>query len=251
MSSRLVTALLAPSVRHDVVVHLVGGPYVTCGGERHEVPDSAQRLVAFLALRKGPVSRRVAAGTLWPDGRDGRAGGNLRSATWRLRTAGLDILAGNGAYLALRAGAVVDIEVVGRWATRVIDDAGTSHLTPATWAFDVVDLLPGWDDDWVVFERELLRQRLLHAFEHAARRLAEGGRYAEAVEAAMAAVAAEPLRESATRLLIQVHLAEGNVNEARRVFDRYVVQLRHELDLPPSSRLCAMLGRRDPGPLRS
>lgn len=241
MSSRLVTALLAPSVGHDVVVHLVGGPYVTCGGERLEVPDSAQRLLAFVALREGPVSRRVAAGTLWPDGGHGRAGGNLRSATWRLRAAGLDILTRDGSYLGLRADAIVDVEVVGRWATRVIDDAGTHHLAPATWAFDVVDLLPGLDDDWVVFERELLRQRLLHAFEHAARRLVDGGRYAEAVEAAMAAVAAEPLRESATRLLIQVHLAEGNVNEARRVFHRYVVQLRQELDLSPSSQLCAML----------
>lgn len=241
MSSRLVTALMAPSVGHDVVVHLVGGPYVTCGGERLEVPESAQRLLAFLALRESPVSRRVAAWTLWPDGGGGRAAGNLRSATWRLRTAGLDILTRDGSYLGLRAEAVVDVDVVGRWATRVIDDPGTSHLTSATWAFDVVDLLPGWDDDWVVFERELLRQRLLHAFEHAARRLAEGGRYAEAVEAAMATVAAEPLRESATRLLIQVHLAEGNVNEARRAFDRYAAQLRQELDLSPSSDLCALV----------
>jgi DNA-binding SARP family transcriptional activator len=38
------------------------------------------------------VERRHVAGILWPLGHDSRAAGNLGSALWRLRGAGIDIL---------------------------------------------------------------------------------------------------------------------------------------------------------------
>ena len=50
----------------------------------------------------------------------------------------------------------------------------------------------------------------LHALETASTLLTEQGRMAEAAQAALAAVQAEPLRESAARALVKVHLAEGN-----------------------------------------
>ena len=49
----------------------------------------------------------------------------------------------------------------------------------------------------------------------------QGVGHGEAVEAAYAAVRAEPLRESAHRILVRIHLAEGNVVEALRVFDQF------------------------------
>jgi hypothetical protein len=57
------------------------------------------------------------------------------------------------------------------------------------------ELLPGWYDDWVMFERERLRQLQLHALETMAHRLAKEHRYADAVDVALAAVRLEPLRE--------------------------------------------------------
>ena len=61
-------------------------------------------------------------------------------------------------------------------------------------------------------------------------------RFADAVDAAMIAVHAEPLRESAQRALAEVHLAEGNVVEARRALRAYATLLRHEVGVrrPPS-----------------
>lgn len=75
------------------VLHLFGGPYVTIGEHRQEVPEGSKRLLAFVALRRTRVERRQVAGALWPFGGDGRAGGNLRSALWRLRGAGIDVMA--------------------------------------------------------------------------------------------------------------------------------------------------------------
>jgi len=68
-------------------------------------------------------------------------------------------------------------------------------------------------------------------------------RCAEAVEAAMIAVSAEPLRESAQRILIEAHLAEGNWVEGRRSFEAYRDLLARELGTGPGPELAAMVRR--------
>jgi len=101
----------------------------------------------------------------------------------------------------------------------------------------VGDLLPDWYDDWLQDEREGLRQTQLHALESLARRLSESGSHADAVQAALAAIRLEPLRESAHRTLIQVHIPEGNMSEAWRQFQRCRRMLREELGVEPSQVL--------------
>jgi DNA-binding SARP family transcriptional activator len=105
----------------------------------------------------------------------------------------------------------------------------------------MLDLLPGWYDDWVLMERERLRQRILHALEELSRKLACAGRFPEAVEAAVLAIGAEPLRESAQRALIEAHVAEGNLSEARRILQEYRDLLRRELGVNPSYALQAVV----------
>jgi two-component SAPR family response regulator len=103
------------------------------------------------------------------------------------------------------------------------------------------ELLPGWYDDWVLVERERLRQLQLHALDALARRLLDSGRVAEAVDAASCSLGMEPLRESAVRLLVSAHLASGNVCEAQRIVERYRVNIRRELGVAPSNFLIALL----------
>src|SRR5690349_1193595 len=57
------------------VLHLFGGPYVTFGGGRRDVPEGSKRLLVYVALQRGRVERRSAAGALWPVGDDVRASG--------------------------------------------------------------------------------------------------------------------------------------------------------------------------------
>ena len=103
------------------------------------------------------------------------------------------------------------------------------------------DLLPEWYEDWVLLERERLRQICLHGLEALSRRLGSLGLHAQAVEAGLAAVGVEPLRESAQRALIEAHLAEGNASEAIRQFDRYAVLLEQELGIRPGESLRSLL----------
>jgi SARP family transcriptional regulator, regulator of embCAB operon len=57
------------------------------------------------------------------------------------------------------------------------------------------------------------------------------------LQPALAAVGADPLRESAHAALIKVHLAEHNQSEALREFKRYYDLLRAELDIEPTAQL--------------
>jgi DNA-binding SARP family transcriptional activator len=249
MSTDLVSSLLSRPHLLDVpAVLLLGGPYVMLDGSRREIPDGSKRLLVFVALGTGRVDRRYAAGSLWPIGNDDRAAGNLRSALWRLKCAGIDLLESDKCSLMLRPGTVVDVSILCEWAARLVDGSATqADLSAVNWRNDIMDLLPGWYDDWVIFERERIRQRLLHALEVLSRRLAAAGRCAEAVEAAISAVSADPLRESANKVLIEAHLAEGNLVEGRRAYQRYRDTVRRELGVEPGKELASLV-RLDWGP---
>jgi DNA-binding SARP family transcriptional activator len=221
---------------------LLGGPFVIKNGRRLEIPEGSKRLLVFVTLNGARISRRFAAGTLWPCGDDERAAGNLRSALWRLRESGVDVLHANKYTLYLDPDASVDIIQLSRWATRIIDgSAHVSDLLTHNINTEALGLLPGWYDDWVIFERERLRQRLLHAMESLVRRLISRDLFADAVEVAITAVGAEPLRESAQRVLIEAFLAEGNFVEARRAYVAYGEMLAAELDVSPSEELAQMV----------
>lgn len=226
------------------VLHLFGGPFVTTGPRRLEIPEGSKRLLVFVALHRGRIERRYAAGALWPSGDDIRAAGNLRSALWRLNGAGIEVLSADKHGLALRDDVLVDVHIVNSWAARLIKGAATEDdLGIMPWGVDALDLLPGWYDDWALVERERIRQRLLHALEALSRELAQLRRCAEAVEAALIAVSADPLRESAQRALVEAHLAEGNWIEGRRSFEAYRDVLARELGTQPGRELTAMIGR--------
>jgi DNA-binding SARP family transcriptional activator len=227
------------------VLHLFGTPFVSFGRRRVEVPEGSKRLLVFVALHRRPVERRLAAGVLWPSGTDTRAAGNLRSALWRLNAAGIPLLQADRFRLTLRDDVHVDVRIVNDWLARVIGgSASWEDLAVIPLGIDEVDLLPGWYDDWAVIERERVTQRVLHGLEVQSWRLVQQGRHAEAVEAAIVATEADPLRESAQQRLIEACLAEGNWSEARRRLEVYRKLVRHELGIEPSARLCTLLTQR-------
>jgi DNA-binding SARP family transcriptional activator len=138
-----------------------------------------------------------------------------------------------------------------QWATRLIEGSAFARdLTVPPSVADALDLLPGWYDDWALAERERIRQRLLHALEALSGRFTSLGRFADAVDAALLAVSAEPLRESAQRTLIEAHVGEGNLTEARRSFLAYRALVRRELGVDPSNELLAIFDVAEDHPAR-
>lgn len=220
---------------------LLGGFSLTCGNEGITLPFAARRVVAFLALLRRPLSRAYVAGSLWLDSSEPRSHASLRSCLWRLNRAGHPIVETDTRTLSLSSGVAVDVDEMVRRAEVLLDHPGYEESPELNHRVFLDDLLPDWYDDWVLVERERLRQLRLHALEALARRLLVMGRFSQAIEAAQAAVRAEPLRESAHRCLIDVYLAEGNASEAWREYRLYRSLLARELGLEPSDRIKSLL----------
>ncbi len=86
-------------------------------------------------------------------------------------------------------------------------------------------------------ERERFRELPCAALESLSRALTDVGNYGLAAEAALAAVACEPLRESAHRALVISYLEEGNQADALRQYELFRAQLFSTLGLAPSERM--------------
>jgi DNA-binding SARP family transcriptional activator len=189
---------------------LFGEPRLAFGEtDGREIPEGGKRLIAYAALHRGRLDRRHAAGTLWPFCDDVRAAGNLRSALWRLRAAGLTLLEADKRQVWLHPGVTADADQVAAWALRLIDGGPVSDRDEATWHRCRPGLLPGWPDEWVGPYRERLRQRVLHAMEARARALLAAGDPQQALTAARLLITAEPHRSTAHHLLAAITRAAG------------------------------------------
>ena len=202
-----------------------------------ELPHSAQRLLALLALRPHALQRAFLAGNLWLDTSERRAAGNLRSAVWRTRQLNYPIVVVGQGTLRLEPHVTVDIRLARETAYRWLAGQPTPRDVSAASSPLRADLLPDWYDEWVVDERDEFRQLRLHALEEMTQRLIAMNRFGEALVAAMEAAREDPLRESAQRALIDVHLAEGNMGEAVRQLRRCEQLFERELGLRPSRQL--------------
>jgi DNA-binding SARP family transcriptional activator len=222
-------------------LRLLGGFDLRIGGEFVAVPLNVRRLLALLAVRERPQTRSSVAFTLWMDTAPTRATANLRSTLWKLGPQRELLLRADSEQLRLAEPVEVDLTRVIAQTKRLISPE--SELRDGDAVVDDLadDLLPDWDEEWLHDERERLRQLRVHALDSLCHRLRSDGRGAEAVCAGQAAVAAEPLRESAQRLLISAHLAEGNVSEAHRQFEMYRCVLWENLQILPSPQIARLL----------
>jgi DNA-binding SARP family transcriptional activator len=222
------------SPRHAFSLTLLGRFALEVEGERVTVATGAQRLLAFIGLR-GPAGRDYVSGSLWPDVSEEHAHGSLRTMLWRIRTnlPGLVDDCDDG-VLTLSAGTRVDAGEARARDLRALAEPESVEGGDLMGLLGMGDLLPGWYDDWVIIEREQLRQLRLHALETVAAHLARRGRYGYAIHALLRALEREPLRESAHRSLIRMHLEENNVEEALRQYHALARLLRRELGVEPS-----------------
>lgn len=223
---------------------LIGGFALWRGSQELRIAAGGQRLIALLALKDRSVGRLYVAGALWPDYSTERSRAVLRTTLWRVNQASQQVVTATPSLLRLGADIEVDVRNLIAFAHRLIN-AGTAFdsidLDSVSIAYLADELLPDWYDNWLQDEREGLRQTRLHALEALAQRLSASGRHADAIQAALAAIRLEPLRESAHRTLIEIHLAEGNWSEACRQFKRYRRLLTEELGVEPSDWMNLLL----------
>jgi DNA-binding SARP family transcriptional activator len=224
-------------------VTLLGGFALLCG-TRAPIPSlNSQRLIAYLALHDRPQSRSHVAGTLWPESTEDRSHASLRSALWRLNGTEPGLVRSAGGALVLNHSIEVDASRMASTARMVMGGFFDSRRVGEIKELFAHDLLPEWDDEWVVVDRERLRQLRLHALESLAEQCTRAHRFGDAIEACLLAIGSEPLRESAHRTLIEAHLAEGNRASAMQHFELYETLLQAELGLEPSAEVRGLVTR--------
>jgi DNA-binding SARP family transcriptional activator len=206
-------------------LRLINGFELWWRGHPLDVPRSAQRLLALLALQRGPVQRPYVAGTLWTDASDERAAAALRTAIWRTEGAtghehGVLVRKHRGG-LGLAPEVAVDVRETTSRARALLRHPGDRNGDDLDLLLQDGELLPDWYDDWVHFEREHFRLLRIQALEVLCDALVDEGGLAV--------------------------VAQANAYEALRQYEQYRALLWSRLGLEPSpsmQQLVAPLHRR-------
>jgi DNA-binding SARP family transcriptional activator len=205
------------------------------------IVESSRRLLVYLALSNGQQPRSVVAASLWPEKMERRACANLRASLWRLpEPNGVPLVVSSGSSMWLSEEVDVDVwaaEALG-WALTHDPKSVIDHVDPTLF---LLELLPGWYDDWVVAERERIAQLQLHFLETLTYALIDQNRLTIALDTALRLVNIDPYREGSQRALLAVYMAERSHMQARRQFESYRRLVKETFQCEPSATLRAML----------
>jgi DNA-binding SARP family transcriptional activator len=222
---------------HHWSIRLLGGFDLSGPAGRVEVPPAGQRVVAYLAIQGHPARRSTVAAAIWPDVDEARARANLRSTVCRLGAIA-PVVEATAASLSVALEVSVDVEDLQEQVMAA--RSGAMRATGPRPGFDL-ELLPGWEEEWVALERERVRQLELHLLDDVVSVSVQGGRHGEGVDAALRAIRLDPWRESSHAGLLRALLAGGNRAAAISHFRRFAGQMRRELGLPPSPDLLEVI----------
>ena len=237
-------------------IRLCGPVLVDAGGQRLDagLPGRQGRLLfAYLVLnRTRGCPRDELIDVLWPEGPPAAADSALSALLSKLRRAlGEGVLAGRGELRVRMDDVRVDIETSGaailaaEGAMETGDHQRAAEHARTALSTDLQTFLPDAEGGWAAEQRrdlETIRLRALETLAEAG--LRQGGRELGAAEqAARAAIAAAPFRESAHRLLMEIHEAAGNPAEALRAFEELRSLLREELGTTPGPAAMAVFER--------
>ena len=226
-------------------VRLCGPLSVRAGGREvsGQIPGRQGRLLlAYLLLnRDRTCTRAELLDVLWPEAPPAAPDAALSALLSKLRrTLGADALHGRSELRLAPGHAVwVDVEAAAAGARRAEacaqDGDWPAAGAAAQAALDACagDLLPDLHGAWLHEQRAELASAQVRALEVRAAAALRAGELGTAVEAARAAIALAPFRESAHRLLMEAHEAAGNPAEALRAFDDLRRLLRDELGTTP------------------
>ncbi|MBT2521847.1 bacterial transcriptional activator domain-containing protein [Arthrobacter sp. ISL-28] len=195
-----------------------------------------QRLMTALAIN-GPRPRSYLVGLLWPNHSEPRAMESLRVSVHLITRQVPGLLVNGGPVLSLSELVDVDLHRV-RSQIRQLSQIGLNgNAASCLQELRHADLLPGWYEDWIIFEQTRLRQDRLHALLVIARESLARCDYEVALEASEAALELEPLYERAVGLLIQAERQQGNNASALRAFEKYQGQLKADMGIAPSDAI--------------
>ena len=224
----------------EIKLDLLGSWCLRRDGVVVHVATRQQRLIAALAI-KGPRLRSYLVGLLWPEYPDSKALESLRVSVHLTSRQVPGLIVNEGRLLSLNEQVDVDLKRIRAKARALGQEGFGGGAASLLDELRDAQLLPGWYEDWVVFEQSHLLQDRLRIFTDIAARSLALGDCGMAGEAAEAAVGIEPLYEKAVGLLIRAELQRGNPAAALRAYERYREQLQEDMGLLPAEPVRELL----------
>jgi predicted ATPase/DNA-binding SARP family transcriptional activator len=230
-------------------IHLLGNFRLTCDEAPVRTINAPrqQALLAYLLLhRDAPQPRHHLAFLLWPDTTDAQAHTNLRQLLHSLKQTlpqADQFVHSDAQTVQWRPDAPFRLDVAefeqALIQAEVAAQQGDLHtlrlaLEQAS-ALYQGDLLPSCYDDWILPERERLRQALTVALERLLRLLEREGQPRAALAYAQRLLRHDPLREESYRILMRLHAECGDRAGVRRVYHTCASVLERELATEPST----------------
>lgn len=198
-------------------------------------------LLAYLVLHPAPQNRQQLAFQFWSESTDSQARANLRFFLHRLRRALPEsdhFLEINESSVRWRAEAPFFLDVAAFENAMAEGGAATGEAqTPAlkhAVSLYQGELLPSCYDDWILPERERLRQQYIDALERLSWALENQREYRAAITHAQRLLLADPLHEETYRRLIRLHRLNGDRVNALRTYHTCAAVLERELAVEPS-----------------
>jgi TolB-like protein/Tfp pilus assembly protein PilF len=222
---------------------LLGGFQARAAGQEIDVPGRKERaLLAVLAIPAGEArSRDKLAGLLWSHRGDSQARESLKQAVFKLRRS-LDCLKPSPLltdreFVRLeRAAVAVDVAEFEK-----LTGEGTIDALARATALYRGDLLDGVElrdaafDEWLLMERQRLRDLAREAVANLVNWHMSSGAHDQAAAAARRLVAIDPLREAAHRALMQIYSEQGQTALALKQYQLCCRALQSELGVRPEA----------------
>jgi predicted ATPase/DNA-binding SARP family transcriptional activator len=225
-------------------IQLLGDLQIAYDGTQVKGVNTArlQSLLAYLLIhRQASQSRQQLAFLFWPDTVEAKARANLRFFLHRLRRALPDadrFIQIDETSVVWRADApfTLDVAVFEDALEKAKQEMGEAAVRALESAVSLYrgDLLPTCYDDWILPERERLRQLYLAALARLIQEMESQGEYRAAISRAQQLLRYDPLHEETYRQLMRLHAKNGDHVGALRAFHTCAAVLERELAVEPS-----------------
>ena len=213
-------------------IQLFGGVQIVKEHEAIQLGQKQAHLLAFLAVRQRPFLRTHLVETVWPDIEPTKSRRQLSDMLYRLRKQlGNDCFCIDNEQISLNCKGHLNVDV---WSFQTLAQSSK----PADWQTAVSlykgDLLPQFDQDWVLERRIFLQETYFSTL----LKLAEHAEYANDQQTALQCYQlmkqTDPLQENATRGVMRTLAKMGRLDESLRAYETLSQNLSDILQCEPT-----------------
>ena len=223
---------------------LLGKPQFKRGGQPLDLTSvKGQALLAYLVVTRQTHSRSALAGLLWSDRPENIARTSLRAALSQLRKAAGDVVLAARRTVGLNSDSNLwlDVAVLEQAASSGNDLATAAELYRGDFLDDFYVPEAELFEEWLLVERERLRQLALSVLEQLADTSLTQGDHDTGIKAARRLLNIEPWHEAGHRQLMTLLATDGQISAALTHFESCKRLLAEALGLEPSPETTALV----------